>query len=81
MAPEKHTVSEKQSLCIVLEKKRAGKRARIKHAPRCHPGKETGRSKQGGNELTALITYVTGQALGKKDWRVKGLFSFSAPIT
>lgn len=30
VAPEKHTDSEKQSLCIVLEEKRAGKRARMK---------------------------------------------------
>lgn len=37
--------------------------------------------KTGGNELTALPACLTGQALGKKDWRVKGLFSFSAPIT
>lgn len=44
-------------------------------------GKKLGGQSRGGNELTALIAYMTGQALGKKDWKVKGLFSFSAPIT
>lgn len=68
-----------QSISIVLEEGR--EEGEEESMPFCHPGRETGRSNQGGNELTALRASQSGQALEKKGWRVKGLFSFSAPIT
>jgi len=81
MTPEKHTASAKQSLYTVLEEKRAGKRARESMPLSVIQGKKLGGQNRGAISLLALTAYMAGQALGKKDWRVKGLFSFSAPIT
>lgn len=56
----------------------AGNRARTKHCPSLPSTEGNSEVKTGG--LWGFWASPSGQALGK-DWRVKGLFSFSAPIT
>lgn len=79
VAPEKHTAAGKQSPGVVLGERRAGKGVRMK-ARLFLSSQEGNREVRAGGQRARTAPRLL-QPWGRRTGGVKGLFSFSAPIT